>query len=268
MSETEVKTKESIKGNLDYILWLNNSRYDLKGWYVSNFSDGCLLSVRNWLMNSVDVDKFKFIACDDYEQYSFISHKLTASLIVQVLMNKDVSYLDSLLVAKSDEEKKTKFFSLLAWVMQMQGVYVLDRVATNSDFWNAISWADLSSTEFSSFHVFNFLHHKGKKVFMDCSNATKEFGYKIFNIYENSDIGNEEKVMASRQYAEVVINKTLEILDSDYFNELFVEFFGDMAKGFEKRSEIYYYISNAMPSDFREVNLINRKLESIGFYSE
>jgi hypothetical protein len=249
-----METTNEIKWNLEVVLCISETKkFDIEHWKKTNLSGNDMVSFNLFIQD--ENKPIKYRECEDDIEYSHRSTKFTQHLLAQVICNKNIEFLNRLNQHQTEEEKKTKFYSLLSWIQLISGSYALTNLATNSDFWNIIEQGNIRSIDFSSFHFFSYLYHKGKNNRLDT----------MFNFYKNEDLGTEGKINETRNYMSMVVNRTIELLKTNHYDELFKECFERRCAGFNSKEELKDFINQSTTTGFFETSIIVSKLESLGF---
>lgn len=148
--------------------------------------------------------------------------ELTRYLICKAICLRDVEALDYLVNEKEGE--KIRFYTLLQLLNLFHGVYVLDSIATNSDFWSRIDGGQIDDKTFLSFHVFNYAFHIGKKL----PNETEQGSSNISNVLSlsfSSDFYEESKISETKVFMGMFVSKLVSIAESNVFDEQFLQFY-------------------------------------------
>ncbi|MCW5156451.1 hypothetical protein [Burkholderia cenocepacia] len=149
------------------------------------------------------------------------SIELSRYLIVKSIGLHNVDALDFLVSEKNGE--KVRFYTLLQLLQLFHGLYVLDQIATNSDFWGHIDSGQIDDKTFLSFHVFNHTFHMGKR-FINEINGSSNIS-NVLSLSFSSDFYEESKVMETRSFMSVFVSKLTNILRSKVFDSQFLDFY-------------------------------------------
>ncbi|WP_175849260.1 hypothetical protein [Burkholderia cepacia] len=167
-------------------------------------------------------NKYKFNHGQEDEKHAFYdSTELVRYLIVKSISLHDIDALDILVSEKNDE--KVRFYALLQLLNLFHGAYVLDHIATNSDFWHRIDGGQIDDQTFLSFHVLNYTFHMGKRLPNETNNSSNISN--ILSLSFSSDFYDENKVMEARAFMSLFIGKLISIVNSNVFDNQFVEFY-------------------------------------------
>lgn len=180
---------------------------------------------------------------------------------VECLYKKNYKSLENLTLATNEIEKATNFFTILHLVQLLSGPTIILKNLSGSDMWGVVEKGNLKDPIFAGLHYLNFFNHlkSGAKI--------KPFKFSdISNIYNPNihKIGTEAKILDTvNKAAPPFVSSVIELLKMSYFDELLLEFFGEVSKGFESKSELLFYINNSVGG--HQTSLISQKLESLGF---
>ena len=179
----------------------------------------------------------------------------------ECLYSDNLESIKKLASAKNKKQKATNFFTILHLVQMLTGPLVMLKTMSNSEMWVAIEKGNLKNPVFAGLHFLNFFNH------LKSGDELKKFKFHdICNIYDanNHKIGTHEKILETfNKIASPFVNALIEIVMLPYFDELFLEYFGEVAKGFESKSELLFYINNSLTG--YNMSLVSQKLESLGF---
>lgn len=182
-------------------------------------------------------------------------------LIEHVIVLEEVDKLRLLCEFENDDEKITNFFALIQFSQFISGIYYLVRHGYE---W-LLDTADLRDPVFEGFHYFHFFRNRGIKIREEGESSSNWSGYpNIRNMYMNCHLANEELVDQTMAYGSKVVRELVEIYESDIFDDLFLEFFGNCAKEFENNREFMERIAKCSPCNGYD-SLLYKKLESLGF---
>ena len=218
----------------------------------------------NESFSTLDKDKFIKSSLGEHAKGFRIitsAEEVIPFLIEHVIVLEDVDKLPLLCEFENDDEKITNFFASIQFSQFMSGIYHLVR----HGYEGILDSADLRDPVFEGFHYFHFFRNRGVKIREEGESSSNWSGYpNIRNMYMNCHLANEELIDQTLDLGSKVVRELVKIYESDVFDDLFVEFFGNCAKEFENNSEFMERIAKCSPCNGYD-SLLYKKLESLGF---
>lgn len=183
-----------------------------------------------------------------------------AYLLTHLLIKKDLSILEELKTIETEGEGETKFVTLLALLQLFSSPWFVSTYVGEREFYDIVEESNLENPLFEPFHYINYL-----------TNRVSEGEFKHFNpamvrrLYGNCDIATDEKINETKAFIVSVSDELIKILKTGIYDELFIEYFKEMAKYFESEECMVEYVNCSTGFGSIENNLITQKLLSLGF---
>ncbi|WP_175888070.1 hypothetical protein [Burkholderia contaminans] len=208
---------------------------------------------------------FKLKEAYDYDQVHYESGRLVRYLIVKTISLRNVEALDFLVSEKNGE--KVRFYALFQLLNLFRGAYVLDSIATNSDFWAHIGSGQINDNIFLSFHVLNHTFHMGKRLTNETNGSSNISN--VLSLSFSSDFYEEEKVMETRAFMGMFFSKLMGILRSNVFDSQFIDFYNEFQPISKIKeingtgSELLGYLYDGLSSGYHGGTPIVNKIEDL-----
>lgn len=202
---------------LNQNLFLNDGHYNITEHIDILFKRNQSVDFKTYLEDSEYIfeQNYKEIYIKSY------SNELTKCLIAKSILGRNINSLDFLVNTKEGEV--IRFYSLLQLLSIFHGCYVLDKIATSSDFWSVVKNGRVNNKTFLSFHVLNYCYHIGKKI-TDEDNCTSNVS-NILNLTVGGQFYDESLIAQTIEFLSKFIDKLIAIVQSSVFDEQFINLF-------------------------------------------